>query len=253
MIFSERLKPLQQKCILFFLIFFSVVLAHAQVGVGTTTPAASAQLEVSSTTKGFLPPRMTTTQRDAIASPAAGLTIYNTTKNAHECYNGTAWYTTVHYVGESYGGGTVFFVYDNGQHGLIMSPVDLNTGNTTWYNGTNKVVGTASNGLKGGEMNTTIIMARQMGDNTAGSFAARLCADYSVTVDGITYGDWYLPTLYELGLMYLQEGVVGPFTGVYWSSTEDNSTQAYAKSLTLGVENTVAKSNIYYVRAVRAF
>jgi hypothetical protein len=102
-------------------------------------------------------------------------------------------------------------------------------------------------------MNTTIIMARQMGDNTAGSFAARLCADYSVTVDGITYGDWYLPTLYELGLMYLQEGVVGPFTGVYWSSTEDNSTQAYAKSLTLGVENTVAKSNIYYVRAVRAF
>lgn len=58
---------------------------------GTTTPDASAKLEVSSTTGGFLPPRMTTTERDAIATPAAGLVIFNTTTGKHEGYDGTTW------------------------------------------------------------------------------------------------------------------------------------------------------------------
>ena len=57
----------------------------------STTLDASAKLQVDSTTQGFLPPRMTTTQRDAIATPAAGLMIYNTTTNKAQCYNGTAW------------------------------------------------------------------------------------------------------------------------------------------------------------------
>lgn len=61
------------------------------VGIGTTSVASAALLELVSTTKGFLPPRMTTAQRDAIASPATGLQIYNTTTNALNVYNGTAW------------------------------------------------------------------------------------------------------------------------------------------------------------------
>lgn len=64
----------------------------AGIGIGTTTPSASAKLEVASTTQGFLPPRMTTAQRDAIASPAGGLTIYNTTVNCLQWWNGTLWY-----------------------------------------------------------------------------------------------------------------------------------------------------------------
>lgn len=52
---------------------------------------ASAQFSVSSTTKGFLPPRMTTTQRDAIATPATGLIVYNTTTTELNQYNGSAW------------------------------------------------------------------------------------------------------------------------------------------------------------------
>jgi len=61
------------------------------VGIGTTTPNTSALLEVSSTTKGFLPPRMTTIQRNAISSPATGLTIYNTDNVQIEFYSGSVW------------------------------------------------------------------------------------------------------------------------------------------------------------------
>lgn len=60
------------------------------IGVGTTTPVASAKVDVTSTTQGFLPPRMTTTQRDAISSPAAGLLIYNTTTNKLNVFT-TVW------------------------------------------------------------------------------------------------------------------------------------------------------------------
>jgi len=61
-----------------------------KLSVGTPT-AASAITEITSTTKGFLPPRMTTTQKNAIASPATGLVVYDTTLNALNFYNGTSW------------------------------------------------------------------------------------------------------------------------------------------------------------------
>jgi microcystin-dependent protein len=52
---------------------------------------SSAALEVRSTSQGFLPPVMTSTQRDNISSPATGLTIYNSTTNTTETYNGSTW------------------------------------------------------------------------------------------------------------------------------------------------------------------
>jgi uncharacterized protein (TIGR02145 family) len=71
--------------------FLAIGFANAQVGVGTTSPHASAVLDVSSTDRGLLLPRMTTTQRNAISLPTAGLTIYNTTTNCLNFFNGTAW------------------------------------------------------------------------------------------------------------------------------------------------------------------
>ena len=61
------------------------------IGIGTTTINASAKVQVDSTTKGFLPPRMTTTQKNAIATPAAGLVVYDNTTNKLCCYNGSTW------------------------------------------------------------------------------------------------------------------------------------------------------------------
>ncbi len=62
-----------------------------EVGIGTSSPSASALLDLSSTSKGFLPPRMTTTQRNAISGATTGLVIYNTTINQLETYTGNAW------------------------------------------------------------------------------------------------------------------------------------------------------------------
>jgi hypothetical protein len=61
------------------------------VGIGTAAPVSSAKLELSSTTQGFLPPRMSTTERLAIASPATGLMVYDTTLNQMAYFNGTLW------------------------------------------------------------------------------------------------------------------------------------------------------------------
>jgi uncharacterized protein (TIGR02145 family) len=62
------------------------------VNIGTTTPDVSAKLDVTSATQGFLPPRMTTTQRNAITTPAVGLQIYNTTTNCLNFYTPNGWY-----------------------------------------------------------------------------------------------------------------------------------------------------------------
>ena len=67
------------------------IFAGGNVAIGTTTDVASAILQASSTTQGFLPPRMTNAQMLAIATPAAGLVVYDTTNNKHCGYNGTAW------------------------------------------------------------------------------------------------------------------------------------------------------------------
>jgi len=64
----------------------------SRVGIGTAAPASSAILEISTTTKGLLLPRMTLTQRDLIDWPVAGLTIWQTNSNQGlYYYNGTSW------------------------------------------------------------------------------------------------------------------------------------------------------------------
>ena len=207
------------------------------VGIGTTTPGA--KLEVAGLLKitGGTPGA-----GKVLTSDATGLASWATPSA-----------TGSHFIGESYGGGIVFYVYDNGQHGLIAAAADQSTG-IQWYNGTYRSTGATGDGLNAGAMNTALIVATQMADNQSGNFAAKVCADYSVTVGGITYGDWYLPSKYELYLLYLQRAAVGGFAnGFYWSSSEIDNNYVWTHSFNFGLQSSATKNITDRVRAVRAF
>jgi hypothetical protein len=81
-----------------------------------------------------------------------------------------------------------------------------------------------------------------------------VCNEYSVTVNGVKYADWYLPSETELYLLYLQRNVVGSFSsGEYWSSTESNLMFAWVQDMGSGIQTSEFKTDVHYVRAIRAF
>jgi len=103
--------------------------AGGQVGIGTGAPDTSAILHLDSTTKGFLPTRMTTTQRDAIPSPATGLLVDDTSQNGLFRWSGTAWVNMVT-TGDVFGpvssadGSVVTFSGVTGK--IIQDPAQIN-------------------------------------------------------------------------------------------------------------------------------
>ncbi len=70
---------------------YSALFTGGNVGIGTSSPAATAKVDITSTNSGLLIPRMTTAQRTAITSPATGLIIFNTECNLIQYYTGTKW------------------------------------------------------------------------------------------------------------------------------------------------------------------
>jgi len=75
------------------IVIFSTNSLLAQLGVGTITPDSTSMLDVTSTSKGLLAPRMTSIQKNAIASPANGLLVYDTDLGRFNYFNGTSWIT----------------------------------------------------------------------------------------------------------------------------------------------------------------
>jgi hypothetical protein len=72
--------------------FQALSATSGNVGFGVLINNASAKVQIDSTTQGLLVPRMTTTEKNAIATPAAGLQVYDTTTNKLCCFNGTSWF-----------------------------------------------------------------------------------------------------------------------------------------------------------------
>ena len=75
----------------YLLVLFCITNAIGQVGIGTTNPNLSSVLDITSTTQGMLPPRMTTAQRNLIPSPANGLLIFNITTNTVDLFSPGGW------------------------------------------------------------------------------------------------------------------------------------------------------------------
>jgi len=255
---------------LLFILNLGIVYSQVAINQDSSTPDTSAILDVKSTTKGMLFPRMTEAQRDSIGTPATGLMIYQTDETAGPYYyNGSTWMAisvanndTTYYAGELYGGGVVFWVDHSGQHGLIVSPVDLKINDDylmAWSNVTNQAVNTSN---WDGASNTTAIIA-QSGHTSS---AAKVCHDYTNHNNGTgVYSDWYLPSVAEFILIWKNFYVVQKSlflhydiirhsltSDVYWSSSELNAEKAYyidRESMQFGR----VKNGTCRVRAIRAF
>ena len=325
------------------MLMLMTIQTHAQVGINSdnSLPDPSAGLDVKYSDKGFLPPRMTLQERNAITSPANGLMVFCTdcstvgalciflsggwitvslcnppapvpgtavpsgtqiiwNWNAVPNVTGYKWNTTgdfntatdmgtntshtetglivgnsyrrfvwaynscglspvitmeklLAYVGLSYEGGVIFYIYQPGDsgyiagetRGLIASASDQSSGAPWGCAGT--LIGTSvTSGT--GQANTTAIVNSC---STAG-IAARICND--LVLNG--YNDWFLPSKDDLNQLYLQRGVVGGFAfGYYWSSSEHDAASAWnqgfqPESFTFWPSKDNATT---YVRAVRAF
>ncbi|MBA2711022.1 MAG: DUF1566 domain-containing protein [Tatlockia sp.] len=179
--------------------------------------------------------------------------------------------TTRHKIGEDYRGGVVFYVDANGQHGLIASKVDMNSEGIQWRNGAsgNKVTNARGDGIGAGITNTRLIIAQQTIDNQKGVFAALMASNFQVMEDGLTpcitpvsaalicYGGWYLPSAFELQLMYKNlylTGLSAFIPDFYWSSTEASVANAWLLHFGTGEIIASSKSNtVGRVRAISQF
>jgi hypothetical protein len=326
-----------------FILVIPGIYSFSQVSISTdnSEPDNSAMLDVKSTGKGFLPPRMTLVQRDAIPSPVEGLMVYCTNCSADGTgllciYQGGKWKNIMlncipsaptegthvpsscqiewHWnavsgatgyraggtndyasagdmgnvttgtqtgcmpntpylayvwayngcghsavtimscqtlaggfcIGQSYGGGIIFYIDGSGVHGLIAATSDQSTG-AEWgcdfipIPGTETAIGT-------GQANTTAIV---IGCTTSG-IAAQICD--ALDLNG--YTDWFLPSKDEINQMYIHKDVIGGFgDNYYWCSSENHgeTPTAYYDHFDHGGQGWTNKYNSYHVRAVRAF
>lgn len=243
----------------------------AQVGIGNTAPKAMLDIQASDSelptnTDGFLAPRVDAFPLTDPGADQDGMLIYLTSDNTFYYWDASipAWSALTsgeggnHYVGELWGGGIVFYVYENGEHGLIASLDDLGgAGGVDWGPRSNV---TSAESWWDGATNTTAAVAA----GAASTDAVKLCDDY--TNDG--YSDWHLASISELKALEEAAYVLAKILdsdgdantnhpnfadGEYWSSTQTEKDYAYSfKFQNTHIQDTYKDNNLL-VRAVRAF
>lgn len=158
-------------------------------------------------------------------------------------------------IGDIYEGGIIFYLDASGCHGLISATADQSTG-IIWGDVGVKTYSNG-NGVGNGHGNSSAILNTT---STATNYAAQVCYNTDILTQG--YLDWYLPSGYELNLMYhnigpgnkLSLGNIGSFSSNrYWSSTEHSENVAWYKNFKTGLYDGDTKSAIYSVRAIRFF
>lgn len=181
-------------------------------------------------------------------------------------YGNQITFTTPTYtIGQSYGGGAIFYIDNTRIHGLIAASLDQNKSSdqTIWSNGNTNLLTNATSSTDG-NANTTLIITSQ---GNTGSYAAKLCKDFR----GGSFTDWFLPSVGQLQTLFAAEsdlqtkaaasGKVDPFFasfsgGLYWSSTEASKDGALVVSFQSGQSQVVSKSgnnSSALVRSIRTF
>lgn len=152
-------------------------------------------------------------------------------------------------IGDFYGGGKIFWLDVSGNHGLVADTSDLSTG-IKWHNVADTLTGSNIEAIYAGTANAKKIIEKQ----GVGAYAAQLCDDAGKMMNNEYFSDWYLPSKYELNMMYLQQAVIGNFSAnSYWSSSEFDLSKAWAQSFANGAASNEAKSSVRRVRAIRSF
>jgi hypothetical protein len=264
--------------------FLLTISTFAQVGINNEDPDASAALDITSTTGGLLPPRMTTAQRDAISPAAKGLVLFNTTLNTLQINEGDAttvnWVSlssaysknevdiliadlqaqitgTQYHIGDVLYGGVVFWLDSTGQHGLVVAMSD-SANDIGWGCFGTDLPNVPNVPYNGG---VPIGLGAEIGDgvtNTNGILTD--CSTAPAALAARSLGpDWFLPSIKELDQIYdhkdTLEAVSGftAFSNYYWSSTEGDNFNAWFQYFFNGVQDYKSRSDTGFVRAVRAF
>jgi hypothetical protein len=123
---------------------------------------------------------------------------------------------------------------------------------SVWCNNNYMLLGVASQRTGTGAMDGAAKATVMLGVCTSG--AANLADAYTATVNGVVYGDWFLPSKGELNQMYVNKSAIGGFsTDFYWSSSESSDSYAWSQGFYSGLSGGYSKLRTDYVRPVRAF
>ncbi|MFZ4521894.1 MAG: DUF1566 domain-containing protein [Bacteroidales bacterium] len=161
-----------------------------------------------------------------------------------------------HQLGDTFAGGKIFWLDGSGQHGLVAASADQSAKGVAWNPGKLIATGSDSDELFAGLKNSEKIVTKQGNSELS---AAKLCLDYSVTSNNVEYSDWYLPSKFELNLLYQQKMLIGGFnqtSGIYWSSTESTTSpdsMAWEQEFKFGSQHEDDKDLPDQVRCIRKF
>jgi hypothetical protein len=205
--------------------------AHAQVGIGTSTPNGSAVLDINSNNKGMLVPRMLEAQKNAITSPAQGLLIYQTNAPIGFYYYNNGWV----YINSA---GTQGPAGADGKNTVVKTSTEA-AGVNCAKAGVKLEFGIDVNGnnvLDAGEINSSLTKYVCNG-NTPGSFDHYIGEAFG---GGVIFHLWKEGVV-EHGLIVCQTGLVG--NGAAWSNVSSTAVGAAARSTWDGLNNCTAIVN----------